>query len=244
MEKYLISGAIGYSIWDNLDNNKRVMILHDNHSTETYCKNKTSLWISDLFNSLDSNEWEIILEEPEKKYLKALRSLWITKHVKDVRSLTKRNIKRVDIRFNEHFANDVIPSWDVIENTIRYAPNSYVQYIRNIWDYFDLYNHRRKHTNLGADDVLYPGCIVNWSYCFPYMTKKEAIQCFKDFVFDGHILSSIIESTKHCIVYAGSWHCRSVENWLKYENMKQVSHRNFPLGHRLETNCIEVIKTN
>lgn len=240
MEKYLVSGTIGFSKWINLNNNSIVYILHDNHSTETYCK-ANSFWISDLFNSLDSTKWEVILEEPERKYLTVLKSLWESKHVKDIRALTKRNIKRSDIRYNEYFSKSLeIPNLSVIQNAIKNAPLRYIDYIIQIYDYFKFNDHKRKKTKYSVDDLLYPGCIINWTYIFPYLSKAEALQCFKDFIFEGHLLSSINDNSKNSMIYAGSWHCRAIEEWLSYDNYKKLNHRKYPLSHVLEQNCIDI----
>ena len=60
VKQFLISGTIGYSIWKR--NQKLILILHDNHSIESYCSKK-SIWIANLLDQLSN--WDIYVEEPD-----------------------------------------------------------------------------------------------------------------------------------------------------------------------------------
>jgi len=236
LHSYLISGTIGYSLWKK--NKQILLILHDNHSTESYCTKK-SIWIAELMKSLDAKEWNIYVEEPDKEVLKNLKSLWSSKHVADVRALDKDNIFQSDIRYDDAMQSI---TKDTINKYVELAPLSYKNELFNIRQF--LYNEQYKNTSTlhSTNDLIFPECISNWRSIFPLLSHSSRLACFKDFIFEGHLLHSIISSKKHTIIYAGSWHCRAIQDRIPtIDGWVLVAKSQLPLGHVLEKNCIEII---
>jgi hypothetical protein len=239
LSSYLLSGTIGYSLWKK--GTQILLILHDNHSTESYCK-KTSMWIADLLKQLNCNEWDILIEEPNKMILSKLKSLWATKHVRDIRALDHHNIYQCDIRFNDDMKRpNILPSRHTIERYVKHAPLLYKNKVEAIHDSLLEEKYRNNFQVHSTDSILFPECIDSWSYIAPYLPPERRLVCLKDFIFEGHLLSRINNSVKNIVLYAGSWHCRAVQGYVPtMEGWRLLGRREFPLGHKLERNCIEI----
>ena len=230
VKQFLISGTIGYSIWKR--NQKLILILHDNHSIESYCSKK-SIWIANLLDQLSN--WDIYVEEPDPEKLKELKSLWTTRHVAEVRQLSANHITQCDIRYNNNL--QTIPTEEVMLSYLSHAPHKYRKIMKRILS--RIRNPQLQYTEMD-ESLLYPESIWEWESIFKFLNNENQFECFKDYLFEGYILNCCLQGTKNKIIYAGSWHCRAIGLWLSMSGFELINRRVFPMSHPLEKNCAEI----
>lgn len=72
-----ISGSIGLKTLYNSTLTKKIFIFYDDHSNNTYCrKNKSSVFISELFDLISDKDVALILEEPFMDPDSKIKILW------------------------------------------------------------------------------------------------------------------------------------------------------------------------
>ena len=184
-------------------------------------------------------KWDILIEEPEKKYLKHLVPLWKSKHVDDIRDLDISNLHRVDIRFHDLFTT--LPPFNKIETLIRHIPSRISLLLRQFYDYLELNEKILKRRKPNDKNIARLHSLSYWYHIVPKLDYDEAFSIFVDSVFECHTLSKIMSSHNNILLHAGSWHCRNINDFLRYQSTLTLQEEYvFPLSHPLEKNCVAI----
>jgi hypothetical protein len=157
-----ISGTIGLKILHNTSLNKKIFIFYDDHSNTKYCnKNKSQLFISELFNNISNNDIAMILEEPFLEPDSKIKVLWDdSTHLFLFRKFYAKLIKRCsNEKICKIFPIDIrLTIFDVSPDEIIFnlnEPSDYYNislktYFENIFYLFELNNYIPKPHSLIA----------------------------------------------------------------------------------------------
>ena len=154
-----ISGCIGMKVLYNSTLNKKIFIFFDDHSNTKYCNKKSSVFISELFQTISNQDIALILEEPFMESNSKIKILWKeSEHLllfrkfysKLINKCSKKKICKIfpfDIRLSifDISPDEIIFNLDkpVLEYKIKL--NTYFQ---NIFYLFDLNNYEPNPSSL------------------------------------------------------------------------------------------------
>ena len=243
-----IHGSIGYTVLENPDTKKRIIVLADMHDSLSECSDKTS--ISDWFKSkFDSSE--ILLEEVPRENFE-LQELWgNSAHTQSLKHLFLDNptkIVPVDIR------PFLIPfSWEII-NDPSSAPlkvnitllKDYLEMIDSFFTVKQEYLLKKnpnyilenlKHTIHGKHYIKIKQNYYNFLINHKHLLKISIVQIYHQNIYileqindilndimEWHICSKILlKKDKSTIVHAGLAHSEKVIEWLiNHYNYKSI----------------------
>ena len=242
-----IYGAIGYTILENPNTKKKIIILADMHDSLSECSDKTS--VSDWFKSkFDSSE--ILLEEVPRENFE-LQELWgQSAHTQSLKHLFLDNptkIVPVDIR------PFLIPfSWEIINNT-SYDPKINLVCLKEYLGMIDLFFTVRqeyllkknsnyilenlKHTIHGKHYIKikqnYHKFLINHKHLLKTLLVQiyhknisilEEINDILNDIMEWYICSKVLETKdKSAIIHAGLAHSEKVIQWLiNHYNYKSI----------------------
>lgn len=154
-----ISGSIGIKIITNKSLNKKIFIFYDDHSNTKYCDNKTSKFISQLFDKIIDKDVALILEEPFMDNGSKIKILWEdSEHLTLFRKFYSKLIEKCsDKKICKIFPFDIRLSIfdispDEIINNINEPIEDYkikiTTYMQNINYLFDLNDYTPKKNSI------------------------------------------------------------------------------------------------
>lgn len=154
-----ISGCIGMKVLHNSTLNKKIFIFFDDHSNTKYCDKKSSVFISELFQTISNEDVALILEEPFMESNSKIKILWKeSEHLllfrkfysKLINKCSKKKICKIfpfDIRLSIF---DISPD-EIIFNLDKPDPEYNIKlniYFQNIFYLFDLNDFQPSSTSL------------------------------------------------------------------------------------------------
>jgi hypothetical protein len=194
-----ISGCIGMKVLHNSTLNKKIFIFYDDHSNTKYCEKKSSVFISELFQTISNQDVALILEEPFMESNSKIKILWKeSEHLllfrkfysKLINKCSKKKICKIfpfDIRLSIF---DISPD-EIIFNLDNPEPGYNIKlntYFQNIFYLFDLNDYQpnpsslicfiKKVFNIYKTSKMYKNLkkrIIDFNNKYNIETSKETI---------------------------------------------------------------------